>query len=290
MKSLNSLAVIEISGADAKSFLQGQLSNDINLLSSSNALLTSCNSAQGRVQCILTLIQRDDDVLAVLPASMRDSLILRLRKFILRSKVAIKDVSSELRCYSATREQLNAAAVVALAQPGSTLRSDAIISMRWWDTVAERYLVIRSVDPTAMDGDAEWLRADIRARIPQVLPETHEMFVAQMLNLDLLHGISFNKGCYTGQEIIARAHFRGAVKRRLFLLAGKLPPPDPATRILTQLDGSHAGDVVASSAVDDGCELLAVLNLANKHDSLYLENYPAARLTLIGSPDSNSPD
>src|SRR3982750_4533482 len=108
MYALSSLAIVNITGTDAKSFLQGQLSNDLNLLTNSNALLASCNSAQGRVQAVLTLIERDDGIVAVLPRSMVDLLVTRLRKYILRSKAAITNAES-LQCFSASRQDLLAA-------------------------------------------------------------------------------------------------------------------------------------------------------------------------------------
>ena len=87
----------------------------------------------------------------------------------------------------------------------------------------------------------DWRLAGIRAGLPQVYPQTHEAFVAQMLNLDLLGGVSFEKGCYTGQEIIARTHFRGAVKRRMFRFESAGPPPAPATRIVAGIGSSAMG-------------------------------------------------
>lgn len=290
MKSLSSFAVVAISGADARPFLQGQLSNDVNLLSPSNALLASCNSSQGRVQCILTLIQRGDDILAVIPASSVELLIARLRKYVLRSKVVIRDIRSECYCYSAIREELLAANLVAPEGAGAVNQIGSTTVMRWWDSQAERYLVVKSPEEDSLSGDDEWLLADIRAGLPQVFLATHEAFVAQMLNLDLINGISFNKGCYTGQEIIARAHFRGAVKRRMFRLAGNVAPPVLATKIVLQTDGSPAGDVVMSAATNNGSELLAVLNISSKDAALCLEQDRAAVLTVTEYPDEPSTD
>src|SRR5882757_7120217 len=88
---LNSLAAISVTGADAITFLQGQLSNDLNLLSASRSLLASCNSAQGRVQAVIRLIQRSDSILLVLPDTLVESLLLRLRKYVLRSKLTLVD-------------------------------------------------------------------------------------------------------------------------------------------------------------------------------------------------------
>ncbi|MES1196184.1 MAG: hypothetical protein ABUL58_04480, partial [Steroidobacter sp.] len=205
MNALTSLAAITFSGVDAKTFLQGQLSNDMNLLNSQQAILASCNSAQGRVQSILTLIERDDGIITILPASMIELMIPRFRKYILRSKVVMTGSRNALNCFAATRTDLEASCLPVPVTPGLHLQHEHISVMRWWDQHAERYLVLSASTTEKDNADDQWLLADIRAGIPQVLPATHESFVAQMLNLDALGGISFTKGCYTGQEIIARA-------------------------------------------------------------------------------------
>src|SRR4030095_2542387 len=107
--------------------------------------------------------------------------------------------------------------------------------------------------------EREWRLAGIRAGLPQVYPETYETFVAQMLNLDVLGGVNFEKGCYTGEEIIARTPSRGTIKRRMFPFECACPPPIPGTRVLT--GEQHAGDVVDAAATEAGCELLAVITL-----------------------------
>jgi folate-binding protein YgfZ len=283
MYALSSLAIVNITGIDAKSFLQGQLSNDLNLLTNSHALLASCNSAQGRVQAVLTLVERDDGIAAVLPRSMVDLLVTRLRKYILRSKVAITSAVESLQCFSASREDLLAADLAVPALSGEHTQCSLISVMRWWDRDAERYLVLQS--PTDLPvGDELWTRADIRAGLPQVFPATHEAFVAQMINLDAVNGISFNKGCYTGQEIIARAHFRGTVKRRMYRLSASCEPPAPATRVLVQRDGAHAGDVVMAASNDQGSELLAVLNINQQNSVLCLETHRTVPLTFLQLP------
>jgi tRNA-modifying protein YgfZ len=132
--------------------------------------------------------------------------------------------------------------------------------------------------------EPDWRLAGIRAGLPQVYPETYETFVAQMLNLDVLGGVSFEKGCYTGQEIIARTHFRGAIKRRMFRFACASPPPAPATRVL--LGDQHAGDVVDAAATSEGCELLAVINLAQREEALELETNRGVRLQMLPLPYS----
>jgi len=130
--------------------------------------------------------------------------------------------------------------------------------------------------------EPEWRLAGIRAGLPQVYPETHEAFVAQMLNLDLLGGVSFEKGCYTGQEIIARTHFRGAIKRRMFRFECASPPPAPAARILA--GDQHAGDVVDAAPTSEGCELLAVISLAQQDAVLELQTHRGVHLRKLPLP------
>jgi folate-binding protein YgfZ len=217
------LGSLLVSGADARSFLQGQLSADIDALTPARALPASCNSAQGRVQAVLWLTEQADGIALLLPASLTERIAARLRKYVLRSKVKIDESP---------------------AAPGI-------------------------VEPAAYR-ERDWQLAGIRAGLPQVYPETYESFVAQMLNLDLLGGIAFEKGCYTGQEIIARTHFRGAIKRRMFRFGSEGPPPAPGTRVLA--GEQHAGDVVDAAATSEGCELLAVVSLAQQDAELELES------------------
>jgi tRNA-modifying protein YgfZ len=127
--------------------------------------------------------------------------------------------------------------------------------------------------PSDAAREHRWHLSHVRAGLPQVYPETHEAFVAQMLNIDLLGGISFEKGCYTGQEIIARAHFRGTVKRRMFLFHSADPAPLPGTRVLS--GEQHAGDVVDAAATEDGCDILAVVSLAQINSELRIDGQTA---------------
>jgi tRNA-modifying protein YgfZ len=231
------LGTLLVSGTDGRSFLQGQLSADIDALAPARPLLASCNSAQGRVQAVLWIVERSADIALILPASMVERIALRLRKYVLRSKVAIE----------AANTAIELPATHPYREPDCRL-------------------------------------AGIRAGLPQVYPETHEAFVAQMLNLDLLGGVSFDKGCYTGQEIIARTHFRGAIKRRMFRFGSAGPPPVPGTRLLA--GEQHAGDVVDAAATNEGSELLAVITLAQQDATLELESNRGATLQKLPLPYS----
>lgn len=270
MYPLHHLSLIRITGQDAHEFLQGQLSNDLTALTSHLSLLASCNSAQGRVQAILRLFELDEQLFALLPRSMVTPTLSRLRKYVLRAKVIIEDASDLMRIDWVDTDELKISQLPIPNTLGEYSQHQGCIVLRWPDPTTERFVIIQPGAATTADAQAEnqWHLADIRAGLPQVFSETHEEFVAQMLNLDVLGGISFNKGCYTGQEIIARAHFRGAVKRRMFRYSAECAAPSPGTKITA--DGEPAGEVVMAAQVGSGCELLAVINL----------NYTQSALTL----------
>jgi folate-binding protein YgfZ len=225
-------ASIVVSGADARAYLQGQLTCDMDPLANDQRTLASINSAQGRVQAVLEVQARNTDFELRVIAPMAERTIQRLRKYVLRSKVRI-DLADE------------------------------------------------SIEVAKGFACHDSLLSNLRAGIPHVFPETHETFVAQMLNLDALGGISFEKGCYTGQEIIARTHFRGAVKRRMFRFGARCSPPAPGIRLLANKE--HAGDVVYAAETETGCELLAVVNLAQAGVALEI-GQTGAVLELLSLP------
>jgi folate-binding protein YgfZ len=271
---LDRFAVIAATGADAKSFLQGQLSFDLDRLTPGRMELASVSSAQGRVQAVLWLIQRSDAVLMIVPAAIADATAIRLRKYVLRAKVKL-EVTDQFAVFAAVG--------ISIDGPTQTHIESGDRSYVQWPGEG-RLLCVAPLSSGGLDGTVShaWHRADIASGLPQVYPSTHEAFVAQMLNLDLLGGISFEKGCYTGQEIIARTHYRGAVKRRMFRFHCDGPPPEPGTRIL--VGEQHAGDVVDAVATAQGCELLAVISLAQTGAALQLGAADGPALSKLDLP------
>ncbi len=286
LSPLACLTPILIGGADAKTFLQGQLSNDLAKLEG-GIQLASCNSPQGRVQAVLTLVPRTNGILVLVPAALAANTLARLRKYVMRSKVTLDDLGGHLQVLTGDRLALESAGLPCPDAPRRYLEQNGIGVLRWHETGGEseeRYLVLNDHPATggSSAADTQWLLDDIRAGLPQVMPETFESFVAQMLNLDLVGGISFDKGCYTGQEIIARTQYRGAIKRRMFRFSSDVPPPASGTRILQA--GNHAGDVVIAAGTGEGCELLAVINLTLKDAPLELASPAGAKLELLPLP------
>lgn len=256
-----------VSGADARMFLQGQLSADLDALGPDRAILASCNSSPGRVQSVAWLIGRSDAIAVLLPTSMIDTTLARLRKYVLRSKVKIEAGTERLNVGFIERTTLPAGVSLAGARSHSEHEGSSYVCLPGHESI-----LLLSAEPMAdadIAAELQWRLDDIRAGLPQVYPQTHEAFVAQMLNLDLLDGISFTKGCYTGQEIIARTHYRGSIKRRMFRFVAACTPPAPGARIVA--GGQHAGDVVDAAPTPNGCELLAVVSVAQAGERLELE-------------------
>jgi tRNA-modifying protein YgfZ len=212
------LGILRFSGADAVSFLQGQLSNDTQRLTENIPVFAAYSNAQGRVLALIYLLPHSSGVLAILPREILGATMERMRKFILRAKVRIEDAADTL---------VVAGQFGAPLQAGSRYFEQDGIGAAPVGHDANRRWIIGPPQKIAAPADAAaakriedtWRLADIRAGLPQIYAATSEAFVAQMLNLDLLDGISFTKGCYTGQEIIARTQHLGRIKRRLFRLA-----------------------------------------------------------------------
>jgi len=276
---LDDFGTLIVTGPEARSYLQGQLSFDLDRLTAGQIELATCNSPQGRVQAVIWIIERSDALVLLVPAAMLDRTLARLKKYVLRAKVKVESGTERFAVFGAMGRLSSEAASRAHTQ----IEQRSYVQ---WPGEPPRILCIAEAGLEARtDADfvTEWHRADIAAGLPQVYPQTHEAFVAQMLNVDVLGGIGFEKGCYTGQEIIARTHFRGAVKRRMFRFRAEGAPPAPGTRIVA--NDQHAGDVVDAVATSSGCELLAVIQLAQAESALEIDS-TGVRLERLAVPYS----
>lgn len=245
---LTHLGVIAARGPDTRRFLNGQLSQDVATLAGDRAIRAGLHNPQGRVLSVMLLLaQGSEDVLLVMPQERIASTLALLQRYVLRAKVKLTDETALWSIEGGWPETKPTPcdSIWAYATDGRWLR-----------------LARREASPIATSEPelAAWQLADVRAGLPVITEATAGEFVAQMLNLDLLEAISFTKGCYTGQEVIARAHYRGRVKRRLqrfdssMLAAGELAP----AASITLRDGRSA-QVVQVAATDRGSsEFLAV--------------------------------
>lgn len=267
---LSSQRVITISGVDRTTFLQGQLTQDITTLAPGRAVLAGAADARGRLQFagyLFAWCSADIDSIAlVVPAELVVDLMARLRMHVLRARVQIGLLDGDLIAVAD-----DPSPAIQLPGPGN------------------RCLVIGDGTQAAAQSPVatnEWELAEIRAGIPMIVKATAGEFVPQMVNLDLLGGISFTKGCYTGQEIVARTKYLGRIKRRMLRYSASGPPP-PAGTALNAMRGTGnpgvVGQVVRSATVPSGCEFLAVVSLDGLPDPVFLDEAmarPARRLDL----------
>jgi folate-binding protein YgfZ len=256
------LGILRFSGADALSFLQGQISNDTQRLTENFPVFAAYSSPQGRVLALIYLLPHTSGVAAILPREILQPTLERMRKYILRAKVRIEDAGESL---------IVAGRVGSLPESSSRYMERDGIGTAPVGRDTNRSWIIGA--PDKMDGalsavvDAEsarsfeqaWRLADIHAGLPQVYAATSEAFIAQMLNLDLLDGISFSKGCYTGQEIIARTQHLGRIKRRLYRLL--LPAGEWSIGQALNLSDGRQGRVTEVIDSNGRVEALAVLNV-----------------------------
>ena len=310
---LDDLGAVRVKGADAARFLQGQLSNDLGRVSAERSALAGLHNPQGRTIALLRIVHlAADDLLALLPRELAASVAARLSKYVLRAKVAVTDDSQSWRitgliACGLSRTQpafakASAGGPALLADypaaAGDQRRLDGRIVICVGEQPA-RWLLITPADtsssgPAAPESDPlrhsvavgreAWRQLDIISGLPQVYGATSEQFVAQMLNLDVIGAIAFDKGCYTGQEVIARAHYRGRVKRRLqrFRSRGRL---DLKAGDNGELSDGRAFTVVEAVRLGDGrCEFLAVAPLPTTEPDSSATIPPDAMLERVSAP------
>jgi hypothetical protein len=264
---LSELGVLRARGADARAFLQGQLSNDLTRLGADNNLLAGYHNPQGRVIALMRMAQlADDDLIAVLPRELMAPVAQRLTKFVLRSKVKLTDDSQAWQVYGILAGTDAPAALTGTAAPLARLGDALALRL---SAAPARWLCLSPAGapppPGLPAGELlSWQRSAIAAGEPQVYAATSEEFVAQMLNLDVLGAIALDKGCYTGQEVIARAHYRGRVKRRLQRFVSETAAQLARAQAGALPDGRSFKVVDAVQLPDGRCEFLAVAPFLNE--------------------------
>ena len=303
LTDLSHLALLHASGPDAGAFLQGQLSNDIRQVSATQSQLSAYCNPKGRMLAIFLVLQRPEDGYYLqLPAALAEATLKRLRMFILRAKVNLAPADLGLariglsgpNADSMLRDLLG----LVPANPYDSITSGDVTVIRlagphprfellapWTQLVPLWKAITGQARPV---GAAPWSWLDITAGIPVVLPGTVEEFVPQMANLELVGGVSFNKGCYPGQEIVARMHYLGRLKQRMFRahVEGVLPPPPGTPVFAPDLPGQSTGTIVdAQLSPEGGCDLLVVVHLSSKETGeLHLASSDGPRLVVMDTP------
>lgn len=302
---LSQFGTLKVSGEEAQKFLQNLLSNDINAVNAGTAQLSSFNSPKGRMLATFLIWQSNADYFLQLPRSLTPAMLKRLSMYVMRSKVKVSDVSDEVVCVGLCG---NEAASLLKQHYAASLEQDWSVAQHDYASVirisAQRFQINtsaqhaislwRSLSALAQPaGSTCWDWLNIRAGIPVVTPATQEQFVLQMANLDALGGVSFKKGCYPGQEIVARTHYLGKQKRRMFPahIESESSPKAGDELFSAEMSGQACGMVMnASPAPGGGFDLLAVLQISSREtQSVHLQSLQGAALNFLPLPYSLPP-
>jgi hypothetical protein len=291
MCDLSHLGLLQLSGADAINFLQGQVTNDVKLLKES-AHYTGYCTPKGRMLALFLAFSQHERIHLQMPIELIATTAKRLKMYVMRSKVEVQDVSHDVIKIGLSGPNAQALLSTQFAkvpehdyelvslENGSLLKLPSSTHARFeiLATIDQAQVIWNDLSSQATITDAtywEWL--EIQAGIPDVKAETQEEFVPQMLNLDLLGGINFKKGCYTGQEIVARTHYLGSIKRRTYLTHSN-HSVQPGENILNAANEA-VGKVVRSAPSSlGGYDLLAEIRCAE----INLENPENNQLSANG--------
>ncbi len=294
---LSHFALLRITGNDAFTFLQAQICGDLKQLERLGWFQSAWCLPNGRVIATFILFQKEDAFFLLLPSKLRDKLMKRLGMYVLRSNVTISDVDNEyliLGLASDKAEELIGSLISDnMTWRGKVLLNDKVAILKMDKSCLRFILLGRKEDCSELLNTitacytcgerAQWSLYDIEAGLPWILETTSEQFLPQMLNLDFTDGLSYEKGCYPGQEVIARLHYRGQAKKRLYLgTTDSETIPGPGDRIVTTTGAKFVGDILdAERAGQDRVRFLAVVEIeAEDSDSFMIEGQTINRVTL----------
>ena len=282
------MGIVEVAGADAEGFLNAQLSRNVNTGRPLRATLAGWHSANGRVLAVLWALWIGDRWLLLVKGADTEDLLRRLSMYVLRTEVRLRNASEGWRAVAVVgRTDASGEKLVASLGAGrgdAAAGADGTYAVRIGPRLA--YLVaprgtLPALDDLLASGSAEAAAVEeIRLGLVSLVPELAGRFTAHMLNLDRLGAVSFDKGCYPGQEIIARAQNLGSTKRRLYRYSGPLAQVPAVGAALLDAGGSRVGEVVHAAADDNrGIELLAVVRVDDTSDSLFCADADGLPLT-----------
>jgi hypothetical protein len=252
---LKNRALLKLSGSENEAFLQAQLSNDISKLDNFSVQLNAYCQHQGKILALFWVIRAGDDFLLSFPIDLLDSIKARLQMYVLMADVKITDVTEQyLQIGLIGKSQkdsftINKQLSLILADPKNLSKFD-LTSQEYWD------------------------KACIESFLPEINSTTTETFVPQMLNLDIDEvGVNFSKGCFPGQEVVARLHYLGKVKRRLFAFKSDSPLRIGDTLHCAQSKSAKAsGSVVSQVKFGADFYCLAILEVEHKDDKITINN------------------
>ena len=286
---LDDWGVIRAAGADAASFLHNQLTNDVLALDGSHARLAGFCTAKGRMQASFVMWRgATDEILLACSADLLAPALKRLSMFVLRSKCKLTDASGELALWGVAGDAALAAPQIwsrTVTPDGDTLLrlpdallGDERVARALWVGASTSAPVLPALAPEA------WRWLEVHSATARIVAATHEKFVPQMINFELVGGVNFQKGCYPGQEIVARSQYRGTVKRRAYVVHADTPLA-PGQDVFAADDLTQpAGMVVLAASLGARHAALVELKIAAASGELRSASVDGARLTLAALP------
>ena len=258
------LGVIRARGADAPKFLQGQLTNDVASLKSDAARLAGFCSAKGRLQASFVVCRAGaDDYLLVCAASVLPAALKRLSMFVMRAQCKLSDASDDLAVTGIAGSAAGGLIGDAAVWSASEIEGATVIRL---PDVDGNTRALRLAPPDAADAWPavdldDWRALEVRSGLALIEAETVDRFVPQMLNFELVGGVDFQKGCYPGQEVVARSQYRGTIKRRMFLFETD-GEAAPGQEVFHSADVDQpAGMVVNAARLQDGAGSVALVEV-----------------------------
>ena len=291
------LGIIRAAGADAASFLHNQLTNDVLLMKDGQCHLAAFCNAKGRMQASFVVYKRSaEEVLLICRKDLIAQTVKRLSMFVMRAKAKLSDATDEFQLLGLAGDAVAhalsgvASAASLTAEPWQRHAAGAADVLTLYPALGQaRALWIAPKDVVAPAGPAIspalWQVGEVMSGIAWVELATFEAFVPQMLNYESVDGVNFKKGCYPGQEIVARSQFRGTLKRRAFIAQSEVALT-AGQEVFSSLDATQPCGLVAQSA-SDGAGHVAVLELqliATENSSLHLGSADGPALSLLPLP------
>ena len=294
---LSHFSMLEISGKDAFDFLHGQFICDLNDLENHGWLLSGWCLPNGKTICTFIIFSIDKSFFLILPSMLKDKILKRLTMYVLRSDVSITDVSDNYALLGFSgkniKEIIDPHGLENAFVKNKLCFTAGFSLLTLWDNTP-RYIMISKIETiteimnqitsTCIAGErTDWSLMDIEAGIPWITNAISENFLPQMLNIDQMHGMSLKKGCYPGQEIIARLHYRGQLKKRMYLGYGdSMITPGPGDRLENKDTKTNIGEIIdAERDISNGFKFLAVVDTEYASNSnLVLSEMPDASVNL----------
>lgn len=294
--SLTHEGVLAARGTDAGKFLQGQLTCNIQYLTGRASLGARC-TPKGRMQSSFRILPQGNGFLLALAAELVEPQLADLKKYAVFSRgTQLEDESARWARFGLQGGDavLTKLGLALPADADALVEAEELLAVRLPDGRAELWVPAeRAEEIRACLAEAlpeaplnDWLLAQVRAGIGQVFEATRELFIPQMINLQALDGVSFRKGCYTGQEIVARMQYLGRLKRRMYRLTTQLESmPAPGVGLFSPVHGSSVGEVVLAAQSSGRVELLAVVQEDALQDGrLHLGSLEGPALEVLDLP------